>query len=143
MKYFIFIILFITQSAFGIIRFEVDQLKFTLLETGAGVTSCTHRPLVNSSQAEPPPWWTVECGDREYTVDIWMDLYRSQDQFYNVFLLFHAKESTSSSGEKLAKFNTQTTKLKFKELSPMTSVSMSLDVRNGLADLKVDVSPKK
>lgn len=143
MKFIILIILSFGQSAFGITRFEADQLNFTLLEEGAGATSCKHYALVTGSQAEPPPWWTVECGDRKYTVDIWMDLYLSQDQFFNVYLLFHAKESTPSSGEKLAKFNTQTTKLKFKEISPFTSISMSLDVRNGLADLMVDVSPKK
>ena len=143
MKFLIITILLFAQTGFGITRFEAEQLNFTLLEEGAGATSCTHYPLVTGSQAEPPPWWTVECGDRKYTVDIWMDLYLSQDQFFNVYLLFHAKESTSSSGGKLASFNTQTTKLKFKEVSLFTGISMSLDVRNGLADLMVDVSPKK
>jgi len=142
LKIFTFFILLISQSAFGVTRFDASQLTFTLQEQGAGVTQCTHSPLITGSQAEPPPWWTVVCDDREYTVDIWMDLYITEGNVFNLYLLYHAKESTDSSGEKLARFNTQSTKLKFKELSQMTEISMSLDVRNGLADLMVDVSPK-
>ena len=142
MKFFIFVILSFSSSAYGLIRFDAEQLKFTLQDQSGLEVDCQHQPLVTGSEAEPPPWWTVNCGKRQYTVDIWMDLFISQDKLFNVYVLFHAKESVSSSGQKLTRFNTQTARLKFKEISHLTNILMSIDVRNGLADLKVEVSQK-
>lgn len=129
-----------TFQAHSIVRFDQKQLLFNLVDSTTGdVTTCQHSPLETGSPAPPPPWWTVRCGDRSYTVDIWMDDYRSADQLYNTFLLYHAKESTSSSGEKRVRFDTQTTLLKTDKPQAVRVIRSSIDVRNGLADLDVEV----
>ncbi len=135
-----FLIALISFNAQSIVRFEQDQLHFVLVDSSTGAeTTCKHYPLETGSPAPPPPWWTVNCGDRSYTVDIWMDNYRSADQFYNTFLLFHAKESVSSSGKKLVQFNNQTTTIKTANPQALRALRSSIDVGNGLTDLNVEV----
>lgn len=127
-------------NASGVTRFEAEQLSFTLFQEGQKVVFCSHKKLTNNSPVEPPPWWVVTCDDREYTVDIWMDEYRSKDKMQNLVVLFHAKEGVASSGEKLTRFNTQATKIKTEKSSLVRGISSRLDMRNGLADLVVDIA---
>ncbi len=132
---------FLIAKSHAVIRFPHEKLTFTLVDSTTGIaTSCQHKLLTNNSPAPPPPWWVVTCDDRTYTVDIWMDKYKSADQLSNIFLLFHAKESLSSSGEKSVRFDTQTTLMKMDNSQQVRVIRSTIDVRNGLADLEVEVS---
>ena len=130
---------FYSVNALGVTRFKAEQLSFTLFQEGQSAVACTHKKLSNKSPAEPPPWWVVSCGDRKYTVDIWMDEFQTKDKMHNLLVLFHAKEGVASSGEKLTRFNTQTTRIKSDDASLVKAITSGLDMRNGLADLVVDV----
>ena len=131
-----FIIIFFSNNALAVKRFKAEQLQFTLLDSDGSTVSCMHAPLKNESPAPPPPWWTVKCNDRTYVVDVWMDLI-DRGTTYSVEFLTHVKESTSSSGEKLTRFDSHLTKFIFAEKQIPMAISSFVDVRNGLADLRV------
>jgi hypothetical protein len=139
-----FVFCFFTVSLFfskalAITHFDSSQLNFKLSQQGLNEIQCHHKPLKTGSQAPPPPWWTVICDEYTFTVDVWMDEYVSKGSLYSISLLYHVKESVSSSGEKLTQFNTQSTQFKFNDFSQLKEINTSIDVRNGLADLNLEV----
>ena len=122
-------------------RFDKSQLTFHLVNSSSGeFISCKHKPLESVTPVPPPPWWVVECGDRKYTVDLWLENKSLASNLNSVFLLYHAKESISSSGESQTRFETQTTEFFYNGDTSYKAIRSSIDVRNGLADLYVTVS---
>lgn len=139
---FILSILFSFSSlSHSVTRFEQNQLSFQLVENTGETIECSHKPLESVTPVPPPPWWVVECGDREYTTDIWMELRELSEDLSSILLLYHAKESISSSGEDRTRFETQTTRLFYSGEPQFKIIRSSIDVRNGLADLYVTVTP--
>lgn len=123
--------------ALAVTRFDKDQLIFLLYEEGANDTTCTHFPLKESDPNAPDlPWWSVNCGNRAYTVDVWYEETDLGNNLKNIRFMFHAKESTSSSGDKSTQFQTHTTDI-VTTSNQLMGISSYLDVRNGLADLHV------
>jgi hypothetical protein len=138
--YFIFSTLFIfNNNLFAVDRFDKEQIQFTLIESDGQKMACSHELLSNKSPAPAPPWWVVTCGDRQYTTDVWMDV-RQQPNRHTYTLMFHLKESVSSSGEKRVRFNTHQTSMSFPTSQRPLTMSSFLDARNGLADLYVEAS---
>lgn len=129
------------STVYGVDRFDQDQLQFSLLDSDGQVISCEHEPLTNQSPAPPPPWWKVTCEKRKYVVDVWMDRVKKQNSIAIDFM-FHAKESTSSSGEKRTRFDSHLTRMEFEQNLLPTRFTSNIDVRNGLADLRVQVQLK-
>ncbi|NQY99463.1 MAG: hypothetical protein HRT45_02210 [Bdellovibrionales bacterium] len=136
---FLFFAAVFSSLSLAMTRFEQEQISFTLHEEGRPAISCTHRPLKSVTPVPPPPWWTVVCGDREYTVDLWMSRIRLPENRLKISLMFHAKEGANSSGEKLAQFQNHFTQLVVKGETPILEASTVLDVRNGLASLEAMV----
>lgn len=99
--------------------------------------SCTHKLMDNV------PWWAVTCADaketREYTVDAWVQIRERGDLKENT-LMYHVKESTSSSGTKLTQFKSHFTSFITRGDSELIGIVSQLDVRNGLADLVVTLN---
>ena len=120
-------------------RFQKDQLNFQLVENDGTTILCNHKPLESVTPVPPPPWWVLKCDRREYTVDIWMETQRLTESLSSVLLLYHAKESISSSGEGITRFETQTTEFFYTGKANYRIIRSSIDVRNGLADLYVTV----
>jgi hypothetical protein len=112
-----------------------ENLSFKLVESHTGSEiSCTHELL------DHVPWWKVICSDsketREYTVDAWVQIRERGDLKENT-LMYHVKESTSSSGTKLTQFKSHFTSFITRGDSELIGIVSQLDVRNGLADLVV------
>jgi len=120
-------------------RFQQNQLNFQLVESTGEFINCTHKPLESVTDTPPPPWWVLKCGDRKYTVDIWMEQKDLTEELSSTLLLFHAKEGVLSSGESITRFETQTTEFFYKGKANYKMIRSSIDVRNGLADLYVRV----
>ena len=120
-------------------RFEKDQLSFQLVENDGTTINCEHKPLESVTPVPPPPWWVLTCNKRRYTVDVWMETQRLAEDLSSVLLLYHAKESRSSSGESITRFETQTTEFFYSGKATYRIIRSSIDVRNGLADLYVTV----
>ena len=137
----IIILLFVALAAWpqSFTRFEKDQLNFQLVENDGTTLNCEHKPLESVTPVPPPPWWALTCGERQYTVDVWMEAQRLTEELSSVLLLYHAKESISSSGENITRFETQTTEFFYTGKSKYRMIRSSIDVRNGLADLYVTV----
>ena len=137
MKFLICLSFFLfSQSVFSVTRFKQEQLSFTLFESDGTSQRCKHIPLTNQSPAPPPPWWMVTCGARSYVVDVWVDQRKTQSGL-SFDLMFHVKESTNSSGEKRVRFDSHLTSLWFELSGLPIALSSQVDVRNGLADLRV------
>ena len=116
-------------------RPQAENLDFRLSNSHSGVElSCQHKLMTNV------PWWKVTCRDqkevREYTVDVWVQIRERNDLKENT-LMYHVKESTSSSGTKLTQFKSHFTSFITRGDSELVGVVSQLDVRNGLADLIV------
>lgn len=112
-----------------------ENLSFKLVESHSGAElACTHELM------DHVPWWKVTCADdketREYTVDTWVQIREKADLKENT-LMFHVKESTSSSGTKLTQFKSHFTSFISRGDSELIGIVSQLDVRNGLADLVV------
>ena len=139
-SFFIFICcLLFVEPSLAVVRFKASQLSFKLFDSTGREVACSHAPLQNNSPASPPPWWSISCGARSYTVDVWMDLWKGP-QGAKLELMYHIKEGVSSSGEKLVRFDNQHTVLIFPKAQLPQIVRSSLDVRNGLADLVVEIN---
>lgn len=121
---------FFSASSFAqVIRLPKERLSFELVETSTGeVTSCEHNLLSHV------PWWRVSCGEREYTVDTWVQI-RSKGDLFEKTLMYHVKESVSSSGTKLTQFKSHFTSFMSRGASDLIGITSQIDVRNGLADL--------
>ncbi len=114
------------------LRFEDHQLSFSLSESDGAVISCEHKLLSHV------PWFRVYCGDREFTVDVWVQLAHSQARTETkVTLMYSVSEGIKSSGEKLVQFNNHFTDIVVSELNLLKRLTSSIDVRNGLASLNV------
>ena len=131
--------LFITFSlvestqAQGRTRFEKDQLSFELVDSTTGLTEqCEHILLSHI------PWWKVSCGERSYTVDIWLQV-RSRGELFEKTVLYHVSEGIQSSTQKLVQFKSHMTSLISRGQSDLIGIVSHIDVRNGLADLVVTV----
>ncbi len=117
----------------GVIRLPKERLKFKLVESStAKEITCSHELL------DHVPWWRVQCDDREYTVDTWVQI-RSKGDLYEKTLMYHVKESTSSSGTKLTQFKSHFTSFMSRGPSDLIGITSQIDVRNGLADLVLSI----
>ncbi len=127
------ITLSLEAHATGAIRFSKDQIHFTLVNSSTGgQVSCEHELLSHV------PWWKVRCDDREYTVDTWVQIRSKGDLFENT-LMYHVSEGLQSSGEKLVQFKSHLTSLISQGQSNLVGIRSQIDVRNGQADLIMDV----
>lgn len=121
----------LNASAQGLIRFDKEDLNFSLVNSHTGVThSCQHELLSHV------PWWRVSCDDREYTVDVWLQI-RSRDNLFEKTLMYHVSEGVQSSGERLVQFQSHFTSFVTKGRSQLQGIVSRIDVRNGQADLVV------
>ena len=115
-------------------RFAGSQLSFRLQESDGRSVSCRHH-LLNHV-----PWWRVICGEREFTVDSWLEqAQHRRDDRQKITLMFHASEGTASSGERLVQFQSHFSTFVLSGNSAVQAISSSLDVRNGLASLELTV----
>ncbi len=122
-------------SNLRVIRFEESQLEFVLEDSEGVPTQCQHKILSHV------PWWRLKCGDREFTVDIWMELGQNKSlDLTQVTLMYHVSEGLASSGEKLVQFNTHFTRFRVGGLTDLKALNSSIDVKNGLESLVVNVS---
>ena len=132
MKLFLFgLLLFILNAGLKaqVIRLPKERLNFELVDSTTGAsTSCEHELLTHV------PWWKVSCGEREYTVDTWIQIRRKEDLFEHT-LMYHVKESVSSSGTKLTQFKSRFTSFLSRGEAELIGVTSQIDVRNGLSDL--------
>ncbi len=117
----------------GTIRFSKDQIKFYLVNSSTGMqTPCSHDLLSHV------PWWRVQCEDRQYTVDTWIQIRSKGDLFENT-LMYHVSEGVKSSGEKLVQFKSHLTSFRSQGAANLVGISSQIDVRNGQADLVMEV----
>ncbi len=124
-----------SQNSKRVTRFEKSQLQFLLEDSEGEIETCVHELLSHV------PWWRIQCGDREYTVDVWMEhLYSKSQDLTQVTLMYHVSESVTSSGEKLVRFDSHFSHVQVSGLNSVKRLTSSMDVRNGLASLRVDVS---
>ena len=122
------------QSAQGVFRPSKEMLSFKLVDSSTSIeTDCFHELLSHV------PWWKVTCGDRAYTVDIWLQIRERGDLKENK-LMYHVKESVSSSGTKITQFKSHFTSFISRGDAELLGVVSQIDVRNGLADLVVTVN---
>ncbi|MEO0336029.1 MAG: hypothetical protein AAF202_06535 [Pseudomonadota bacterium] len=140
---FLFSALTLSASSLAVTRFDSDQLSFTLYQEGLPSVSCKHQPLKSVTPVPAPPWWTVTCEDRTYTVDVWMSEQLLTGDRWKISLMLHAKEGTASSGERLVQFQNHFTQLVLSGESHVHEISSSLDIRNGLASLDVSIKIDK
>jgi hypothetical protein len=83
---------FISPNSYGVSRFESDQLSFTLHEEGWPPIACRHKPLKTVTPVPAPPWWTVTCNDRIFTVDIWISEQLLANNKFKIAMMLHAKD---------------------------------------------------
>lgn len=121
------------SMANGVVRFPKEMVRFELVENSTGETiHCSHEYLSHV------PWWDVVCEDRSYTVDLWLQT-RESGKIKEHTLMYHAKESVSSSGTRLAQFKSHQTSFISRGDNELLGIISRIDVRNGLADLVVTV----
>lgn len=130
---------FMTQPALGssnqkATRFDAEQLKFQLVDTDGSLVACDHKLLSHV------PWWRVSCGEREFTVDVWVDIVRNPSRdLSKISLMYSVSEGVRSSGERLVQFNDHFSSFVFAGNGPLSEIGSSLDVQNGLASLDVQI----
>ena len=114
-------------------RLQSDQVRFDLIEDSTGVSiSCDHQLLPHI------PWWRVDCGERSFTVDAWLErIGPNQSGETKISLMFHASEGRQSSGEKITQFKSHFTSITLADDTPINEIDSWLDVRNGLASLRL------
>jgi hypothetical protein len=116
-------------SASQVFRPGADRVSFELVDSLSGQSiKCSHTLLSHV------PWWEVTCDDRKYTVDTWVQI-RERGELKEMTLMYHVKESTSSSGTKLTQFKSHFTSFIVRGDSEWLGAVSHIDVRNGLADL--------
>ena len=129
------ILLFLTlplSSVWADKRFSKDQVQFVLIESDGQSVSCSHSLLKHV------PWWEVQCGERQYRVDLWLEERQSAEQgLSKLTLMYHVSEGVDSSGERLVQFKTHFTSIIVEDLTRVVALESDLDVRNGLASLNV------
>lgn len=108
------------------------------MDSEGAITSCEHKLLSHV------PWYRVYCGDKEFTVDVWIEVARSKlSSETKLTLMYAVSEGTSSSGQKLVQFNNHFTDLVVSNLTMLSSLQSSIDVGNGLASLNVQAALKR
>ena len=116
------------------LRFSTEQLTFQLQFEDGRSQTCEHVLLKHV------PWWKVQCGAREFTVDVWLQIHENRsEKFTKLTLMYHASEGVKSSGEKLVQFHNHFTTMIVDQLVWPKKLQSSLDIQNGLAGLKVEV----
>jgi len=117
----------------GVIRFSESQLSFQLVDMDGASVSCRHELLSHV------PWWSVKCGDRDYTVNTWMQINHGPVGSSQIVFMYDVSEGVRSSGEKLVLFRSHFTRMNVTDVSQVSRLSSDLDVRNGLATLNINV----
>lgn len=130
---FLFLSIFSAQAAGEkVIRFYPEQLTFVFTDSDGSGTSCEHKLLTHV------PWYRVYCGEREFTVDVWVDIAKSTvREQTKVTLMYSVSEGVRSSGQKLVQFNNHFTDVIVSDLTTLAGMQSSIDVQNGLASLTV------
>ena len=115
-----------------VFRFKKSQLNFILQGNNGEEISCEHNLLGHV------PWWRVTCGQRQFTVDTWIQIhYSGVAEMSKLTLMYHVSEGVQSSGQPLVQFNTHFTSIIVDSYTRINSLSSSLDVENGLGSLVV------
>lgn len=139
-SFIIVCLLLLGSSAHGesrVRRFTTEELRFLWQDHEGVQKSCKHELLSHV------PWWKVICEDREFRVDIWMEIQKhNSTDHYRYTLMYHVSEGVKSSGEKLVQFNSHFSHFVFAKDADLVQFESSIDVQNGLADLVVLVSPQ-
>ncbi|MCB0411671.1 MAG: hypothetical protein KDD22_04050 [Bdellovibrionales bacterium] len=123
-----------TKELPRVIRFNENQIRFVLVDNDGESITCTHQLLSHV------PWWDVICGKRHYTVNTWLQLLENtQQNLFKLTLMYDVSEGIESSGEKLVQFRSHLTTLVTEDFKKLRQLQSSLDVRNGLMSLDMEV----
>ncbi len=111
-------------------RFTEDQITFELRDNEGAIEKCHHKLLPQV------PWWSVQCGDRRYTVNTWIQISHQKDlQMTKVSLMYDVSEGLSSSGEKIVQFHSHFSNIYVDSLTSLRLINSDMDVRNGQMSL--------
>ena len=117
-----------------VIRFNEGQVHFVLVDNDGESVDCTHQLLGHV------PWWNVVCGNRQFTVNTWLQLMENtQKNKLKLTFMYDVSEGVKSSGEKLVQFHSHITTLIIEDFKDLQQLQSSLDVRNGLMSLDMTV----